>query len=70
MVRCGIYRHFKGGMYKVLYCAKHSETLESMVVYQALYGDGSYWVRPESMWSETVVYEGQSVPRFTLISEE
>lgn len=69
MVECGIYRHFKGGMYRVLYCARHSETLESMVVYQALY-DGSYWVRPESMWSQVVEHEGKQVARFTFISKE
>ncbi|MBR3750301.1 MAG: DUF1653 domain-containing protein [Clostridia bacterium] len=70
MVRRGIYRHFKGKEYRVLGCARHSETLESMVVYQALYGDMSLWVRPEKMWSEQVEHNGERIPRFTLITPE
>ena len=66
----GIYRHFKGNLYRVLYVAKHSETLEEMVVYQALYGDGGIWVRPLSMWEETVTFNGQQVKRFTFIGEQ
>ena len=65
----GRYRHFKGMEYRLLYFAKHSETLEPMVVYQALYGDGELWVRPASMWEETVVREGKSFPRFTRIGD-
>ena len=50
----GLYRHFKGNLYRLLYVAKHSETLELMVVYQALYGEMGIWVRPARMWNEWV----------------
>ena len=66
----GKYRHFKGNEYEVLYVAKHSETLEDMVVYRALYGDGGVWVRPASMWNETVERDGVVCQRFTKIEEE
>ena len=69
-IRPGRYRHFKGGEYEVLYLAKHSETLEEMVVYRALYGDGCVWVRPASMWNETVERDGKTFPRFTYIGGE
>ena len=62
----GIYRHFKGNRYELIGVAKHSETMEEMVVYRALYGEGGLWVRPLSMWSETVVRDGQTFTRFTL----
>ena len=65
----GLYRHFKGRMYRLLHVAKHSETLEEMVVYQALYGDQGIWVRPASMWSEHVERDGYSGPRFSPIEE-
>lgn len=65
----GKYRHFKGNEYELLYVAKHSETLEPMVVYRALYGEGGIWVRPASMWSEHIEREGYSGPRFTYIGE-
>lgn len=61
----GVYRHFKGNRYELLGIAKHSETMEPMVVYRALYGEGEMWVRPLSMWSEWVECEGRKVPRFT-----
>ena len=60
----GRYRHFKGKEYEVIAMASHSETLEPMVVYRALYGEGGIWVRPAAMWSEMVEHEGQKVPRF------
>ncbi len=60
----GIYRHFKGMRYELIDVAKHSETLEPMVVYRALYGDGGLWVRPLSMWSEVVEREGKRYTRF------
>ena len=66
----GVYRHYKGNRYQVLYLAKHSETLEEMVVYQALYGERGIWVRPASMWNETVDYQGKQVKRFTYIETE
>ena len=68
-LRPGLYRHFKGNLYKLLYVAKHSETLEEMVVYQALYGEQGIWVRPASMWSEHVERDGYSGPRFSPIEE-
>ena len=68
-IRPGIYRHFKGNEYRVLYTATHSETLEPMVVYQALYGQRGIWVRPAAMWNETVTHEGKTLPRFTYIGE-
>ena len=65
MIECGRYRHFKGNEYEVIAVVKHSETLEEMVVYRALYGDGGVWVRPASMWEETVEHQGKTVRRFT-----
>ena len=66
-IKIGKYRHFKGNEYEVLFVAKHSETLEDMVVYCALYGDGGVWVRPASMWNETVERDGKVYQRFTFI---
>lgn len=66
-VKAGRYRHFKGNEYEVLFIAKHSETLEPMVVYRALYGEGGVWVRPLSMWNETVTYDGKKQKRFSFI---
>lgn len=60
----GIYKHYKGNHYELLYIANHSETLEKMVVYKALYGEGEVWVRPLSMWDELVEVNGKKVPRF------
>lgn len=59
--------HYKGNKYKVLCTAKHSETLEEMVVYQALYGNKDIWVRPLSMWNEEVLVDGKKVKRFELV---
>ncbi len=66
-VETGRYRHFKGNEYEVLAVARHSETLEEMVVYRALYGEGGVWVRPVSMWEETVEHNGETVRRFERI---
>ena len=66
----GLYRHFKGNLYRLLYVAKHSETLETMVVYQALYGEMGIWVRPASMWNEEITRDGKTFRRFTLIEVE
>ena len=63
-IRPGRYRHFKGGEYEVLGVAFHSETLEPMVVYRALYGERGLWVRPASMWNEWVERDGYAGPRF------
>lgn len=69
-VKPGKYKHFKGNEYRVLYIARHSETLEPMVVYQALYGDGGIWVRPASMWNERVERNGYCGPRFIYVDEK
>lgn len=69
-IRPGRYRHFKGREYEVLYTATHSETLEPMVVYRALYGERGVWVRPASMWNETVVRDGVTYQRFTYTGGE
>ncbi len=68
-VKCGRYRHFKGNEYRVLGTAKHSETQEELVVYQALYGTQELWVRPAEMWHETVEREDYRGPRFVYIGE-
>ena len=63
----GRYRHFKGGEYQVQGIATHSETGEKLVVYTPLYGEGGLWVRPLSMFLETVERDGEAQPRFTYI---
>lgn len=68
-IKLGKYRHFKGNEYEVIAIAKHSETTEDYVVYKALYGDGGMWVRPASMWNETVEREGITYKRFTYIGK-
>ena len=65
-VVAGIYRHYKGQPYRVLGTARHSETMEPLVVYQALYGEHGLWVRPAAMFCETVELEGEPIPRFAL----
>ena len=69
-IRPGRYRHFKGKEYEVLGLARHSETEEELVVYRALYGERGLWVRPASMWNDTVERDGKSFSRFTYIEEE
>ena len=66
-IKLGKYRHFKGGEYEVVAIALHSETQEEMVVYRALYGEGTTWVRPKSMWNETVERDGKIYKRFTFV---
>ena len=68
-IKLGRYQHFKGKQYLVIEIAKHSETMEEMVVYRALYGDGGVWVRPMSMWNEEVEVDGGRLKRFTYIGE-
>jgi len=63
------YRHFKGGEYRVIAIALHSETKEEMVVYQKLYDDRKIWVRPKQMFSETVTRDGYNGPRFVCIED-
>ncbi len=69
MPKLGKYKHFKGNYYRLIAIAKHSETLEEMAVYQALYGEGGIWVRPLSMWDEQVLHQGKTVPRFEFVEE-
>lgn len=68
-IKPGRYRHFKGKEYEVIGMAHHSETLEDMVVYRQLYGDGSLWVRPAAMWNEEIERDGKRFVRFTYIDE-
>ena len=63
----GKYRHFKGNEYELIDIALHSETMEPMVVYRALYGEQGLWVRPASMWNEIVEKDGYNGPRFQYI---
>jgi len=67
--RPGLYRHYKGNDYRVVGLARHSETLEPLVVYQALYGERGLWVRPAAMFVETIVLDGKRVPRFARIGD-
>lgn len=69
-IKLGVYKHYKGNEYRVLAIASHSETLEKMVVYQALYGEYGIWVRPISMWNELVDVNGIETPRFKFLREE
>ena len=71
-IKLGKYQHYKGNMYEVIGLARHSETLEELVVYKALYtspefGDGALWVRPRAMFFENVIVNGLEVPRFKLV---
>jgi len=66
----GIYRHYKGNLYEVAGLAKHSETLEDMVIYKALYGEGGTWVRPLSMWENLIEVDGKTVKRFEYAAEQ
>lgn len=68
-IQPGKYRHFKGNEYEVIGTARHSETMEEMVVYRALYGEYGLWVRPASMWNEIVERDGRSCARFTYLGE-
>ncbi|HAT68035.1 MAG: TonB box-like protein [Candidatus Yonathbacteria bacterium RIFOXYC2_FULL_47_9] len=67
IIRPGIYEHYKGHQYRVLGVAKHSETLEEMVVYQALYGEKGLWVRPLKMFLEEVEVAREKMPRFRFV---
>jgi len=65
----GRYRHYKGNLYQVIGVARHSETEEELVVYQALYGERGLWVRPKAMFFEKVMIEGRAVPRFERLGD-
>ena len=67
--KTGKYRHFKGNEYELIGIASHSETMEPMVVYRALYGQQGLWVRPAAMWNEIVDKDGYYGPRFLYIGE-
>ncbi|MBZ5712413.1 DUF1653 domain-containing protein [Nannocystis pusilla] len=69
-IQPGIYRHYKGPEYRVFGVARHSETEEQVVVYQALYGEYGLWIRPLSMFVESVEVDGETVPRFALVRVE
>lgn len=69
MLKLGIYQHYNGPYYHALGIARHSETLEELVVYQALQGDYGIWVRPIAMFEEEVEINGKKQPRFTFIKE-
>lgn len=66
MLKKGIYRHYKGNLYELVDIVNHSETLEKMVLYRALYGKGELWVRPISMWNEIVEVDGKKIKRFEI----
>jgi len=68
-LKLGLYEHYKGNKYQVLGVAIHSETLEELVVYKALYGEGLTWVRPLKMFSETVEVNGETKPRFRYLGK-
>ena len=68
-IKPGKSRHFKGNYYQVMGVARHSETMEEMVVYRALYGEQGLWVRPAAMWTETIDRDGYHGPRFQYIGE-
>lgn len=67
--RPGLYRHYKGLLYEVIGTARHSETLEPMTIYRALYGERGLWVRPAAMFGEEVVIDGVRQPRFAWVGE-
>jgi len=68
-IKPGRYEHYKGKHYQVIGVAHHSETMEEMVVYRQIYGDGGLWVRPAAMFLESVVVDGEQIARFELIED-
>ncbi len=70
-IKSGVYEHYKGEKYRVLGVAKHSETLEDLVIYEALYDNkmSKLWARPTEMFAEEVEIDGQKIPRFKFISK-
>ncbi|RBP48298.1 DUF1653 domain-containing protein [Arenicella xantha] len=70
VIRPGLYQHYKGPLYRVTQVVRHSESEESLVVYQALYGEKGFWARPLTMFDELVKLDGASVPRFRYLDEQ
>lgn len=70
LIELGLYQHYKGNQYEVIGVARHSETLEPMVIYRACYGEHEYWVRPLPMFIDEVMIENELRPRFKKISTE
>lgn len=68
-IKLGTYRHYKGNTYKVLHIARHSETLEDMVIYQDVNNFDKIWARPASMWNDDIEVDGKTVKRFELMEE-
>ena len=71
-IKVGVYKHYKGKNYKVIGLAKHSETLQEFVVYEALYDDaplGKLWIRPIELFTDTVLFEGNRVPHFVFLHD-
>lgn len=69
-IKLGKYRHFKGKDYEVLFVGKHTETLEDVVIYRALYGDYGIWVRPLKMFTEKVIVDDKLIERFKYIGDK
>ena len=69
-IQLGVYRHYKGNQYEVIGFARHSETLEDMVIYKALYDEQDTWARPLFMWEESVEVGGKTVKRFEYVGED
>lgn len=67
-IKKGIYKHYKGNLYEVVATATHSESLEKLVIYKALYGEYGIWARPLKMFTENVVIDGKPLPRFEFFS--
>ena len=70
MIKAGLYQHFKGNYYRVFNVAKHSETEEELVIYQALYGERGFWARPLSMFTETIERDGKQLSRFAYCKDQ
>lgn len=70
ILQLGLYRHYKGRLYEVLHLARHSETEEWLVVYQALYGDFGVWVRPLVMFNQMIEVDGKMLPRFAQVIQD
>lgn len=69
MIELGLYQHYKGNVYKVLGLARHTETLEELVIYQSV-KDGKIWARPSKMFEEQILIDGVQIPRFKKINEK